>query len=71
MLGWHQAENAAVAFAALQKRWPSVAFSFLVTIRQGFAAASWAGRFEILQPHPPVVVDSAHNRDSAVKLGLA
>ena len=33
--------------------------------------ASWPGRFEILQRHPPVVVDSAHNRNSAIKLRQA
>ena len=30
----------------------------------------WPGRFEILRHTPPVVVDSAHNRDSALKLRL-
>jgi dihydrofolate synthase/folylpolyglutamate synthase len=38
---------------------------------QGFAQARWPGRFEVLQRDPPVVVDSAHNRDSARKLRLA
>jgi len=28
----------------------------------------WPGRFEILQSEPPLVIDSAHNRDSAAKL---
>jgi dihydrofolate synthase/folylpolyglutamate synthase len=31
----------------------------------------WPGRFEVLQRYPPVVIDSAHNRDSARKLRLA
>jgi dihydrofolate synthase/folylpolyglutamate synthase len=31
----------------------------------------WPCRFEILQRKPPLVVDSAHNRDSARKLRLA
>jgi dihydrofolate synthase/folylpolyglutamate synthase len=40
-------------------------------IRQGFAIASWPGRFEVLRRNPPVVVDSAHNRDSASRLKQA
>ena len=31
----------------------------------------WPARLEILQRSPPVLVDSAHNRDSALKLRLA
>ncbi len=71
LLGEHQVENAATAYAALQ-----VAHSAGVTIddeaiRKGFAAAEWPGRFEILRKNPPVVVDSAHNRDSALRLRQA
>jgi dihydrofolate synthase/folylpolyglutamate synthase len=40
-------------------------------ISQGFANVHWPGRFEVLQRQPPVLVDSAHNRDSALKLRLA
>ena len=42
----------------------------MLPIQDGFAQVNWPGRFEILSEHPPVVVDSAHNRDSAVKLRL-
>jgi dihydrofolate synthase/folylpolyglutamate synthase len=71
LLGEHQAENAAVAYAALQVANRSGLQLSTDQIRQGFARASWEGRFEILQPQPPVVVDSAHNRDSAIKLRQA
>jgi dihydrofolate synthase/folylpolyglutamate synthase len=40
-------------------------------IRRGFANVSWPGRFEVLQHSPPLVIDCAHNRDSALKLRLA
>jgi dihydrofolate synthase/folylpolyglutamate synthase len=40
-------------------------------IEQGFSQVSRPGRFEILQQDPPVVIDSAHNRDSALKLRQA
>jgi dihydrofolate synthase/folylpolyglutamate synthase len=68
LLGQHQAENAAVAYAALQVASRNGLPITVGAIQQGFARASWSGRFEILQRRPPVIVDSAHNRDSAVKL---
>lgn len=71
LLGAHQVENAAVAFAALQTASQRGLALSLEAIRLGFSRARWSGRFEILQPRPPVVVDSAHNRDSAMKLRLA
>jgi dihydrofolate synthase/folylpolyglutamate synthase len=71
LLGQHQAENAAVAYAALQV---ASRYGLPVSdkaIQQGFARASWSGRFELLQRQPPVILDSAHNRDSAIKLRQA
>ncbi len=71
LLGLHQVENAAVAYAALRvagERGLTVPWE---AIRTGFARAAWPGRFEVLQARPPVVVDSAHNRDSAIKLRQA
>jgi dihydrofolate synthase/folylpolyglutamate synthase len=40
-------------------------------ILNGFASVVWPGRFEVLQRNPPIIVDSAHNQDSALKLRLA
>ena len=37
-------------------------------IRRGLAAVKWAGRFEVLRERPWVVVDGAHNDDSARRL---
>ena len=71
LLGAHQVENAAVAYAALQvAKTQGLPLSQQAT-QQGFAAASWPGRFEILSRRPPLVIDSAHNRDSAQKLRQA
>ena len=42
----------------------------LDAIQQGFSGTFWPGRFEIIQQNPPVVLDCAHNRDSALKLRL-
>lgn len=71
LLGYHQVENAATAYTALQiARANGIPISE-AEIRQGFSSVVWPGRFEILQRYPPVVIDSAHNRDSALKLRLA
>jgi dihydrofolate synthase/folylpolyglutamate synthase len=71
LLGAHQAENGAVAYAALsilrERGW---------TIRpealaEGFRQVRWPGRFEILGRRPMVVADGAHNQDSARRLMAA
>jgi len=71
LLGEHQVQNAATAYAALRE----VGRQGLVVeddaIAAGFAAARWPGRFELLRREPPVLLDSAHNRDSALRLRLA
>jgi len=71
LLGRHQVENAATAYAALDTfRSLSLPLSD-PAIQRGFSQAKWPGRFEILSRQPLVLVDSAHNRDSALKLGQA
>jgi dihydrofolate synthase/folylpolyglutamate synthase len=71
LLGYHQVENAATAYAALQvSRERGLAISD-EAVRIGLSRTSWPARFEVLSHHPLVVVDSAHNRDSALKLRLA
>lgn len=64
-LGVHQIENAAVAYTALKTSRIPISDG---AIQQGFALAKWPARFEVLRREPPVVVDSAHNRDSARRL---
>ncbi len=71
LLGGHQVENAATAYATLQVFSRRSLPLTDTMIRQGFASTVWPGRFEVLQRHPPVVVDSAHNRDSALRLRQA
>jgi dihydrofolate synthase / folylpolyglutamate synthase len=71
LLGFHQVENAATAYAALKVADENGLSVSEDNIRDGFRSVVWPGRFEILQRYPPVVVDSAHNRDSALKLRLA
>ena len=71
LLGYHQVQNAATAYAVLQvASQEGLALSEEV-IRDGMSSVRWPGRFEILQRNPLVIIDSAHNRDSALKLRLA
>ena len=65
LLGKHQVENAAIAYAALITSGIPI---FNEAIQKGFSQAKWPARFEILRREPPVVIDSAHNRDSALRL---
>ncbi|HEX9332610.1 MAG TPA: cyanophycin synthetase, partial [Anaerolineales bacterium] len=37
-------------------------------IQKGFSQVEWPARFEVLRREPPVIIDSAHNRDSAFRL---
>jgi dihydrofolate synthase/folylpolyglutamate synthase len=67
LLGEHQVHNAAAAYAALK------VFSNTLPIQDsdlqaGFLNTRWPGRFEILRRDPPIIIDCAHNRDSAGKL---
>ena len=61
--GEHQADNAAVALAAVEAFFAAPMEDDLV--REAFAAVHVPGRFEVLQRHPLVVIDAAHNPDGA------
>jgi dihydrofolate synthase/folylpolyglutamate synthase len=68
LLGKHQLTNAATALAAISiLREQGIAISD-DAIHEGLAQAEWLGRFEILARYPFVIVDSAHNADSAHQL---
>ena len=68
LLGAHQAENAATAYAALlAARREGLVFN-TAQLKQGFAETKWPGRFEIWRESPPIVLDSAHTPDSFAKL---
>ena len=65
LLGNHQLENAATAYAALKVSGLDVSDE---AIQKGFAQVKWRARFEIARREHPVIFDSAHNEDSFVKL---
>ena len=71
LLGEHQLDNAATAVAAVEAL---ADFGIKVSpqnIAQGLARTQWQGRLQILKSEPLLLVDSAHNADSARKLGIA
>lgn len=71
LLGQHQIDNAAVAVAVTQELCIQ---GFAITreaTRQGLANVIWPGRFEVFTDpttHKTIILDCAHNRDSAAKL---
>jgi dihydrofolate synthase/folylpolyglutamate synthase len=71
LLGYHQVENAATAYAALATARENGLKIEAADIQRGFASVVWPARFEILRRNPALVIDSAHNGDSALKLRLA
>jgi len=68
LLGQHQLENAATAVAALEVLAEKGFHISTNSITNGLAQVSWPGRLQILSRRPLLVVDGAHNPDSASKL---
>lgn len=74
LMGYHQVENALVALAALasiQSFFPELKEKH---VRQGLQTVEWPGRMQVLtqgESTPTLLVDCAHNVDSAEKLALA
>jgi dihydrofolate synthase/folylpolyglutamate synthase len=68
LLGYHQVENAVTARAVIDVIRTK---EFQISdddVVAGFRSASWPCRFEIIIRKPLIIVDSAHNVDSAMKL---
>ncbi|MEX2245661.1 MAG: folylpolyglutamate synthase/dihydrofolate synthase family protein [Dehalococcoidia bacterium] len=72
LLGRHQLDNAATAVLACEEL--AVGAGFELTpqhVRDGLAQVSWPARLEVLKRRPLVIVDGAHNGDSARRLVAA
>jgi dihydrofolate synthase / folylpolyglutamate synthase len=65
LLGKHQVENAATAYAALKASGIPISDE---QIQKGFSQVKWRARFEVARRDLPVIFDSAHNQDSFEKL---
>lgn len=72
LFGHFQADNAAVALAAVEAFLGGGAFALDPDlVREGFARAESPGRLEIVRRGPTVIVDSAHNPSGARALAEA
>lgn len=71
--GAHQADNAAVALAAVEAFFGASSGHPLDmdTVREGFAQVQSPGRLERLRSAPTVFIDAAHNPHGAAALGAA
>ncbi len=71
LVGDHQVENGAVALAALAAVQPHLPGLTLDAVREGLATVQWNGRLQTLHEAPDtpsLLVDCAHNVDSAIRL---
>jgi dihydrofolate synthase/folylpolyglutamate synthase len=74
LAGKHQQENAMVAVVALHAVHPHFPKLTLRTIQEGLSHVEWPGRLQILDQgdnRPTILLDCAHNVDSAEKLAYA
>ncbi len=71
LLGRHQLINATVAIAAVEKLREQGIPIPEASVKEGLRRVRWPGRLEVLGREPWVVVDGAHNGDSARKLVAA
>jgi dihydrofolate synthase / folylpolyglutamate synthase len=71
LLGAHQLINASAAVTALRVANQHGLAISEEAIHQGLATVQWPGRLEVLSREPLLVVDGAHNGDSAQKLAQA
>lgn len=68
LLGAHQLANASAAIALTSQLADHGVALNPTTVAAGLHATRWPGRMEVLGQHPWIVVDGAHNADSARKL---
>jgi dihydrofolate synthase/folylpolyglutamate synthase len=71
LAGEHQLENAAAAVAAVEVLKDHGARISPESIARGLAQVHWPGRLQIMRREPWLVVDGAHNADSARRLVAA
>ncbi|MBU5245742.1 bifunctional folylpolyglutamate synthase/dihydrofolate synthase [Bacillus halotolerans] len=69
LIGTHQRQNAALSILAAE--WlnrENIAEISDAALRSGLVKAAWPGRLELVQEHPPVFLDGAHNEEGIDKL---
>ncbi|MFN8557627.1 MAG: folylpolyglutamate synthase/dihydrofolate synthase family protein [Dehalococcoidia bacterium] len=68
LLGRHQLENAATAVLAVENLRDAGVVAPPPAVAAALAEVRWPGRLEVLRRRPVLVVDGAHNADSARRL---
>lgn len=68
LTGAHQAVNATIAVALVDALRPAGVHLTPEIIRTGLASTYWPGRLEMMSRQPYILLDSAHNQDSATRL---
>lgn len=71
LFGEHQAQNAAVALAAVEALIAPADGLDVETVREGFMQVTSPGRLEIVRRSPTILVDAAHNPHGARALASA
>lgn len=74
LLGRHQRENAAAATALatfVLRKVGATRDNIHAAVRAGLHAVRWPGRLQVIRERPWLVVDGAHNGDSATRLAEA
>ena len=65
LLGKYQSSNALTSLMAIESLTRSGYNIKDEAIYQGLKKASWPGRMELIQKSPPIIIDGAHNEESA------
>jgi dihydrofolate synthase/folylpolyglutamate synthase len=72
LAGRHQLDNAATAVVACEALAERAGFDLTPAhVRQGVSDVQWPGRLEVLKRRPTVIIDGAHNADSAKRMVAA
>lgn len=71
LLGRHQVENAATAVLAVENCPAAGVAVDAPAMQRGLAEVRWPGRLEVIKRRPLIVLDGAHNADSARRLAQA
>jgi dihydrofolate synthase / folylpolyglutamate synthase len=66
--GRHQLDNAACALALLEAAAPRGITVTAEAVREGLRTVKWAGRLEVVDRHPTILLDGAHNPAAATVL---
>ena len=66
--GCHQLDNAACALALLEAAAPQGIAVTVEAVREGLRTVNWAGRLEVVDHRPTILLDGAHNPAAATAL---